>query len=90
MSLEDGVFSLILECNLRNLGFIRIHNSVVANAGNMFVRPLGFNTVSNMEDTLHGFQYSEPKLMMKNFEEQRLWLPFASTAKLAIDNCLKI
>ena len=90
MSLEDGVFSLILAVNLNSLGFIRIHNTIVCNAGSYFLRPIGMNTVNNMEDNLWGYQFCEPKLMMKNFEEQRLWLPFASTAKIAISKCLAI
>lgn len=88
MSLEDGCFSLILECNLRNLGFIRIHNTVVANAGNMFVRPLGFNTFNNMEDDLWGFQVGSPKDMMKDFTSKQLNLLFYSTAKIAIDRAM--
>ncbi len=90
MSLEDGVFSLILECNLRNLGFIRIHNTIVANAGSMFVRPIGMNTINNMEDSLWGFQYGRPDEMMKDFTGKQLHLSFASTSKLAIDKCLEM
>jgi len=88
MSLEDGVFSLILECNLRNLGFIRIHNTIVANAGSYFIRPIGMNTINNMEDDLWGFQVGSPKAMMKDFTGKQLNLLFYSTAKIALDRAI--
>lgn len=88
MSLEDGTFSLIIECNLENLGFIRVHNTVVANAGLFFIRPLGLHTVNHMEDDLHGFQIAPPKEMMEDFLERKRHLAFASTAKIAIRKCL--
>ena len=88
MSLEDGVFSLILEANLNSLGFIRIHNTIVCNAGNMFVRPIGLNTVANMEDNLWGYQVGTPTDMMKDFTSRQLHLLFYSTAKIAIDRAM--
>ncbi len=90
MTLEDGMHSLKLQCALNDYGFIILHDTVLAKCNNYFIRPIGMSTINNKEDTLHGYQYAEPKVMMSNFEEQRLWLPFASTAKIAIDKCWKM
>jgi len=88
MTLEDGMDSLKLQCALNDYGFIILHDTVLAKCNNLFIRPIGMSTVNNKEDDLYGFQYAEPKLMLENFEHMKLWLPFASTAKIAIDKCL--
>ena len=41
MTLEDGCYSLKLECALRELGFVDIGWKCVAHAGLYFVQPFG-------------------------------------------------
>lgn len=88
MTLEDGMDSLKLQCALNDYGFIILHDTVLAKCNNYFIRPIGMSTINNKEDDLFGFQYAPPSMMIKNFEMMQLWLPFASTAKLAISKCL--
>ena len=90
MTLEDGMDSLKLQCALNDYGSIILHDTVLAKCNNYFIRPIGMSTVNVKEDDLFGFQYSTPTLMLDNFEHMKLWLPFASTAKIAIDKCLKL
>lgn len=85
MTLEQGIDSLKLECALRNLGFVNIHNTVVANCGIYFIRPIGFNTLNVLDDDLYGYQLSEPAQMMDDFLLRKLHLRFASSAKIAFD-----
>ena len=41
MTLEDGCYSLKLECALRELGFVDVGWKCVAHAGLYFVQPFG-------------------------------------------------
>ena len=90
MTLQDGCDSLKLECALKDYGFIILHDTVLAHCNNYYIRPIGMSTMNIMEDDLFGFQYSIPNLMIENFKHMKLWLPFTSTAKLAIDKCLSL
>ena len=85
MTLQEGVYSLKIECNLRNLGYVNIHGTTIARCGNYFVRPIGFNSVNNMEDFLWGFQAADPEVMMLDFLLIKSKLQFASTAKIILD-----
>ena len=89
MNLQDGIYSLILECNLSNLGYIRLYNTVVAGAGPMFIRPIGINSLNNMNDELFGFQIATPTFLIHDFMDRKSGLPFYSSAKLAIDKALR-
>ena len=53
MTLEDGCYSLKLECAMRELGFVDIGWKCVAHAGLFFVQPFGLP--DNPEGDLLGF-----------------------------------
>ena len=59
MTLEDGCFSLKLECALRDLGFVEIGWSVVAHAGLYYVSPVSFTPTPDLSDEILGFQILE-------------------------------
>jgi hypothetical protein len=80
MTLEDGCYSLKLECALRDLGFVDIGWKCVAHAGIFFVQPVGIP--DDPEGDLLGFSLSIP--YAKDKRKYRL----ISTAKKALDFAL--
>ena len=77
MKVEDGCYSLKLECALRELGFIDMEWRTVANAGIFFVQPVGMP--DDPEGDLFGFTitYESKVIKMQN------------TAKKALDTAIK-
>ena len=80
MTLEDGCYSLKLECALRDLGFVDIGWKCVAHAGIFFVQPVGIP--DDPQGDLLGFSVSIP--YAREDKKQRLIL----TAKKALDFAL--
>jgi hypothetical protein len=80
MTLEDGCYSLKLECALRDLGFVDIGWKCVAHAGIFFVQPVGIP--DDPEGDLLGFSVSIPYAQVD--KKQRL----IQTAKKALDFAL--
>jgi hypothetical protein len=80
MTLEDGCYSLKLECALRDLGFVDIGWKCVAHAGIFFVQPVGIP--DDPEGDLLGFSVSIP-YARKDRKERLL-----QTAKKALDFAL--
>lgn len=77
MTLEEGCYSLKLECALRELGFVDIGWKCVAHAGIFFVQPVGIP--DDPEGDLLGFSLFIP--YRKNHKRYRL----VSTARRALD-----
>ena len=77
MTLQDGCYSLKLECALRELGFVDIHWKCVAHAGLFFVQPYGFPDIP--EGDLIGFSILKSDKVIK----------LVNTAKKALDYCLE-
>lgn len=75
MTLQDGCYSLKLECALRELGFVDIGWKCVAHAGLFFVQPYGIP--DDPEGDLIGFS------VVKSHEVIKL----VNTAKRALDYC---
>jgi hypothetical protein len=76
MTLQDGCYSLKLECALRELGFVDIGWKCVAHAGLFFVQPYGIP--DDPEGDLIGFSIIKSDEVIKLF----------NTAKRALDYCL--
>lgn len=76
MTLEDGCYSLKLECALRDLGFVNIGWKCVAHAGLFFVKPYGIP--DDPEGDLIGFTILKSNKIIK----------LSNTAKMALDYCL--
>jgi hypothetical protein len=77
MTLQDGCYSLKLECALRELGFVDIGWKCVAHAGLFFVQPYGIP--DNPEGDLIGFSIIKSEHVIK----------LVDTAKKALDYCLR-
>lgn len=77
MTLQDGCYSLKLECALRELGFVDIGWKCVAHAGLFFVQPYGIP--DNPEGDLIGFSIIKSDKVIK----------LVNTAKRALDHCLR-
>ncbi len=77
MTLQDGCYSLKLECALRELGFVDIGWKCVAHAGLFFVQPYGIP--DNPEGDLIGFSIIKSDQVIK----------LVNTAKRALDYCLR-
>lgn len=88
MKVSEGIDSLKLECALHDLGFIDYYHLVVAHAGGYFIRPVGWRPYFTVNDELFGFQIAKPEIMIPDFLEHKGYLPFASSAKLAIRQAL--
>jgi hypothetical protein len=78
MTLQDGCYSLKLECALRELGFVDIGWKCVAHAGLFFVQPYGIP--DNPEGDLIGFSIMKSDQVIK----------LVNTAKRALDYCLGV
>jgi hypothetical protein len=76
MTLQDGCYSLKLECALRELGFVDIGWKCVAHAGLFFVQPYGLP--DDPEGDLIGFSIIKSDQAIK----------LVNTAKKALDYCL--
>lgn len=76
MTLEDGCYSLKLECALRDLGFVDIKWKCVANAGLYFIMPFGMP--DDPEGDLWGFSITQSKKVIN----------ISATAKKALDYAL--
>ena len=76
MTLEDGCYSLKLECALRELGFVDIGWRCVAHAGLYFVQPFGLP--------------EDPKADLLGFHvvKQRQVIKITHSAKQALDYAL--
>lgn len=85
MTFEDGCFSLKLECALRDLGFVEVHQRVIAHAGLYFVSPVGLY-ISAQEDLL-GFQLSRQCFLNGDLRADLKILP---TAKRALDLAIQL
>ena len=90
MTLEDGCYSLKLECALRDLGFVEIGWRVVAHAGLYFVRPVGHLLQSTEDDDLLGFQLQRSESWKTEDSGLHLGWPIAESAKKALDLALKL
>lgn len=77
MTLQDGCYSLKLECALRDLGFVDIGWKCVAHAGLFFVQPYGIP--DDPEGDLIGFSILQSNQVIK----------LVNTAKKALDYCLR-
>ena len=77
MTLQDGCYSLKLECALRDLGFVDIGWKCVAHAGLFFVQPYGIP--DDPEADLIGFSILQSNQVIK----------LVNTAKKALDYCLR-
>ena len=82
MTLEDGCYSLKLECALRDLGFVDICWRCVAHAGIFFVQPMGIP--DDPDGDLLGFCLTVPDA------EDKKKYKLLSTAKKALDFALAI
>ena len=89
MTIEDGCYSLKMECAMRDFGFIVFKSLVVAKAGEFFVRPIGYSKVIDMRDDLLGFQIGRPEIIIPNFDYQLSYLPIRGSAKRALDVALR-
>ena len=78
MTLQEGCYSLKLECALRELGFVDIGWKCVAHAGLFFVQPVG--VPDDPDGDLLGFS------ILKSNEVIKL----AISAKKALDYALSI
>lgn len=78
MTLQDGCYSLKLECALRELGFVDIGWRCVAHAGLFFVQPVGIP--DDPKGDLLGFSISKSNEIIK----------LVITAKKALDYALSI
>ena len=90
MTLEDGCYSLKLECALRDLGFVEIGWRVVAHAGLYFVRPVGHFFQSTENDDLLGFQLERSESWKVEQNGLHLGWPLAQSAKQALDLALNL
>ena len=77
MTLEDGSYSLKLECAIRELGFVDIGWKCVAHAGIFFIQPVGLP--DDPEGELLGFSLTLP-----NTHDMRR-VRLMRTAKRALD-----
>ncbi len=77
MTLQDGCYSLKLECALRELGFVDIGWKCGAHAVLCFVQPYGIP--DNPEGDLIGFSIIKSDQVIK----------LVNTAKRALDYCLR-
>ncbi len=77
MTLEEGCYSLKLECALRELGFVDIGWKCVAHAGIFFVQPVGIP--DDPEGDLLGFSLFIP------YKKERERYRLVSTARRALD-----
>ena len=82
MTLEDGCYSLKLECALRDLGFVDIGWRCVAHAEIFFVQPMGIP--DDPDGDLLGFCLTVPDA------EDKKKYKLLSTAKKALDFALAI
>ena len=82
MTLEDGCYSLKLECALRDLGFVDIGWRCVAHAGIFFVQPMGIP--DDPDGDLLGFCLTVPDA------EDKKKYKLLSTAKKALYFALAI
>ncbi len=80
MTLQDGCYSLKLECALRDLGFVDIGWKCVAHAGIFFIQPVGIP--DDPEGDLLGFSLSIPNLQDRTYNKLMI------TAKKALDFAL--
>lgn len=82
MTIEEGCYSLKLECALRDLGFVEVGCKVIAHAGIFFVSPVGFGNHSHAYDDLLGFS------IFDTYQDSKyLILP---TAKRALDRAFEM
>jgi hypothetical protein len=86
MTIEDGCYSLKLECALRELGFIEVGYRVIAHAGLYFVSPVSYSKIKSVYDELLGFQL----FVSMEFDELRADCLITPTAKRALDVALGI
>ena len=75
MTLEDGCYSLKLECALRELGFVDIGWKCVANAGIFVVLPFGLP--EDPEGDLLGFQVVKSSRVIRLSDSAKKALDFA-------------
>jgi len=80
MKLEDGCYSLKLECALRDLGFVDIGWKCVAHAGLYFIQPFGLP--DQPEGDLLGFSVIKQEQYSK---ASRKVVRLTPTAKKALD-----
>tara|TARA_R110000868_G_scaffold298903_2_gene559101 strand:- start:27307 stop:27555 length:249 start_codon:yes stop_codon:yes gene_type:complete len=80
MTLEDGCYSLKLECALRDLGFVDIGWKCVAHAGIFFIQPVGIP--DDPDGDLLGFSLSIPNQSRGKYNKLK------TTAKNALDFAL--
>ena len=78
MSLEDGCYSLKLECAIRELGFVNIGWRCVAHAGLYFVQPFGLP------------DYPDADLLYCQIFKERKIVRISQSAKKALDFALTI
>ncbi len=80
MKLEDGCYSLKLECALRSLGFVDVGWRCVAHAGIFFIMPFGLP--DDPGGDLFGFSISIPatkdKKVVKLYPTARKALDYAT------------
>tara|TARA_Y100001938_G_scaffold133035_1_gene191916 strand:- start:2870 stop:3136 length:267 start_codon:yes stop_codon:yes gene_type:complete len=79
MKLEDGCYSLKLECALRELGFVDIGWKCVAHAGIFFIQPFGLP--DKPDGDLLGFCITRPSTKFVSKKVVKL----TPTAKRALD-----
>jgi hypothetical protein len=90
MTIDEANSSLKLECALRELGFIEIKDTIVANCGLYFIRPVGFFYEARLWDDLLGFQVEKSEEWEYSRTGLCLGKPIAQSAKSALDLALSL
>lgn len=87
MTVEEGSFSLKLECALRELGFVEIGWRVIAHAGIFYVEPFTLSKGEDPLEELFGFQL-HPSLQTEYSGLSYVNGRILPTAKKALDTAL--